>query len=527
MATTVAVYTRISRDLTGVQTATSRQERACRAYTEARGWTVLNVWEDVDLSAYQPKVRRPAFEDLVRQLRTGAFDGVLVWKLDRLVRRSSEFERFWHECETAGCFLASVTEPVDTSTEMGVAIVRILVTFANMESTTKGVRLKAKHRELAEQGRSPGRPAFGHTAARIVVPEEATLLQEAANRVIAGDSLRSIAEDWNSRGVPTPTGRNWGGPALGKILISPRLAGHRSLGDEIVARDCWEPILDAGTWAECCAVLAGGAAQRTARSGPALLTGLIRCARCGAWMSRCQHNKQPGYRCPGGASHCGGTAIPAEPIERWVLVMIRWRRTRPLRPHAPPEPDEAAARALEQCADSLRKLTRDYYVTSTLTRDEFLTARNALWDQRSALRAARRPPRQPLRPFNDMPMGELRALVQSELIALAVHPVAARGRREGRIDARWRDEVNVGAGPPGFIWGDPPPRRKPPDTTHEWLTATDAARYLGYETRRPVDLLIKNHTIPYTNTNTGTWLTKPDLDRYIDSCQIQPSQPRR
>src|SRR4051812_29574356 len=108
--TTIAIYTRLSLDRTnGAQTATFRQEQACRAFAAFRGWEVADVFEDVDVSAYDPSVHRPRFRALQLALQKGAVDGVLVWKLDRLVRRPSEFEKFWALCERKSMFLASVT----------------------------------------------------------------------------------------------------------------------------------------------------------------------------------------------------------------------------------------------------------------------------------------------------------------------------------------------------------------------------------------------------------------------------------
>src|SRR3954464_1817604 len=118
-----AIYTRLSVDTDGSQTATSRQEQACRAFADLRDWTVEDVFEDVDLSAYRKGVVRPSYERLLEAIDSGGIDGVVVWKVDRLVRRVAEFERFFSACESRGVVLASVTEPIDTSHELGVAIV--------------------------------------------------------------------------------------------------------------------------------------------------------------------------------------------------------------------------------------------------------------------------------------------------------------------------------------------------------------------------------------------------------------------
>ena len=90
--TRVAVYARSSSDRDGNQTSTDRQVVACRLLAEARCWEESSEYVDVDLSAYKA-VTRPRYEALLAAIRGGEIDGVVVWKLDRLVRRVVEFER--------------------------------------------------------------------------------------------------------------------------------------------------------------------------------------------------------------------------------------------------------------------------------------------------------------------------------------------------------------------------------------------------------------------------------------------------
>src|SRR4051812_7087734 len=198
MTTRLAIYTRISQADIETQTATTRQEHACRAFAAQREWHVSAVFEDVDLSAYQPGVVRPAYEAMLEAIRSGRVDGVLVWKLDRLVRRVAEFERFWTVCDEHHTLLASATEPIDTSTDLGLALVRILVALASLESATISLRLKALEAERARRGKPPhGKRPFGLSDGWTdLVPEEAALIREAANRVLAGNSLRQIVLDW-------------------------------------------------------------------------------------------------------------------------------------------------------------------------------------------------------------------------------------------------------------------------------------------------------------------------------------------
>jgi DNA invertase Pin-like site-specific DNA recombinase len=105
---------------------------------------------------------------------------VLVWKLDRLVRRPKDFERLWEVVERRGVFIASVTEPVDRSSPIGLAMLRILVALAGLESATTGIRIQASKRQAAEEGRPPPVKAYGLTRQWDgIVESEASVLREA------------------------------------------------------------------------------------------------------------------------------------------------------------------------------------------------------------------------------------------------------------------------------------------------------------------------------------------------------------
>ncbi len=63
----------------------------------------------------------------------------------------------------AGAFIASVTEPVDSSSPIGLAMLRILVPLAGLESAITGIRVRASKRQAAEAGRPPPVKAYGLT----------------------------------------------------------------------------------------------------------------------------------------------------------------------------------------------------------------------------------------------------------------------------------------------------------------------------------------------------------------------------
>ncbi len=337
------MYCRLSKDDSGSQTATMRQEKACRAFADLRGWSVRAVYEDVDLSAYQAHVKRPGYEALLKDLAAGRIDGVLVWKLDRLMRRPAEFERFWTVCEAAGAALASATEPIDTSNELGLALVRILVTFAGLESATMSVRQKAKQKEAADAGKPPGGPApFGHTARMAAVVEpEAELIREAARRIVAGESLNAVVVDWNARQIRTRLGVPFGAATIREMLRSHRLVGDRMLKGVVVATDCWPPILDRVLAAKARAVLADHSRRAPYPTKRYLLTGFLRCGRCGMRMhGRVRHHRLT-YGCP--ERRATGqrlrsvwcTGVPLEGLRPWAGDGPAPPASRPVRTSSP------------------------------------------------------------------------------------------------------------------------------------------------------------------------------------------------
>lgn len=386
----VAIYTRLSRDRTGEETATARQEADCRAYAQAKRWDVVEVYTDVDLSAYKRGVERPGYEAMLRAVGDRGVDAVLVWKLDRLVRRSAEFERFWDACERHGVALASVNDPVDTTTEIGVLIVRLLIGFAQMESATMSLRQRRKQEEMARDGlpRPSGTRPYGLTADWMsVVPHEAEIIVEGAERVIAGDSLHSIVRDWNARGIAPVSGDRWTATVLRHILRSPRTSGQREHRGVIVAKGVWPAILTPEKQARVLAVLNDPVRQPAPRQHQWLLSGLGRCGVCGRTLIGGAASAGARYICPAKPNGCQSVSIRSHILEPYVVDAFLARFVaRRLDGHRPADgldatlADQAAALQAE-----LDALARDFG-NGTIGRSEWVEARAPLSSRLDATR---------------------------------------------------------------------------------------------------------------------------------------------
>lgn len=539
MTRLAAIYTRISSDDAGVQTATGRQERLCRAWVAERSWEVAGVFEDVGRSAWADNVHRPAYEELLREVAGRRVDVVVVWRLDRLVRSPGQFERFLDACLAAGVEVASVTEPVSTSDPVSVAILRVLVTFAGLESDVKSIRIRARQRELAEQGRPPPGPrAYGYSKGyTAVVPEEAARILEAKDRVLDGESTATICRDWNQQGIPGARGLAWTPTVLSTVLSSPSLAGDRTYHGEVVAEGCWPPILDRLTSAEVRNVLAGQRGHATRMpDGHGLLRGSVRCGICGGTMYT-QHASGAGcnYTCarPRG---CGGVGITMGDLDEWItqLVLFRLESRRSTTGRLLWDRTDTNARIiiLNQESRQLRELNRRYFVTADVSYSEWVRARDDLTNatgQRLVRDAALRRPRgvpPSIRTWEIRNVwAELSLTARRAVIALELAWVTIGAGTKGR----WTPERIA----PEWLLPDPPPTSRPSPVSRpaRWgrpdpcdQPAADQLRHQGgpYDKHQAarlcgvwattVDATRRAGTLPSVRTHRGHVYTLEDLD---------------
>ena len=459
----VGVYARISDDKDGNQTATARQMADARAMAERKEWEVVDVFEDVDVSAFNTKAKRPEFERMLVAIREGEIDGVIVWKLDRLSRQQRDLARVLETCAPHKAFVASVTEPIDTRESYGQFVAELLVAQARMESANTSVRQKRKAREQAEQGLPPtnGKRCFGYDKRySVLVAEEAAVIREARDRLFAGETLRSVALDLGRRGVVGTEGNAWRAQLLKRLLVSSTIAGFREI-DGIRHQGSWPAVISEEESLRLRILL--HRRDGVPRSSPArkyLLTGFVRCGICAGRMSA--HRRASGsgqYLCQKapGYPNCGGMSVKSEPLEELVKELVIAAVDGPALAEALQargEEDDGLAEAVRRDEARLETLSRDFYADELLSREEFLAARGELIKRLEANRGqlARRARRGVLGAFvgdsgslrRAWEAGSLewrRSIVGALLDQVVVNPAPVKGRQPfdaSRVLPVWR-----------------------------------------------------------------------------------------
>lgn len=219
------------------------------------------------------------------------------------------------------------------------------------------------------------RRAFGHTAGgAAVVDAEARAIRQAAQRVLAGETLSSVVRDWNGRGLTTAAGGPWRVNSLSSLLLQDRLVAPPQIVDE-------------DTHARLVALHAsrGKGPRRATRRY--LLTGLLRCWRCGGGMRGMPRTKGADlYVCPGPAhGGCSGTAVTADHAETAITAMVLDRIER--RPAGGVPID--GQRAIRDLAEHRRRLDDlgELWASGQLGRDEWLSLRKKVGRRAEAAEA--------------------------------------------------------------------------------------------------------------------------------------------
>jgi site-specific DNA recombinase len=417
------------------------------------------------------------------------------------------------------------------------------VTFAGLESSTKSLRLKSAARAAALAGkRHPGARNYGYTSTgSAIVPEEAAAIREAATRVLRGETLRSIARDFNTRGIRRARGGLWVGNSLRGILEHPSLAGLRSYEGEIVAKGSWPAILDEATSARL-RLLFADPTRRHFSDQPTshLLRGFMRCGRCGGRLKPCQegHHRRKGYTCYPKPDGCGRIYIRCDGVDELVattaLDRIAEVRRRAIHGHRNGEaPKAAVAETLERHRVDLLRAARDYYVEHAIGHPQFLAVRDeldrVLGQERQELLSpltwemlTRLGTKAPQEAWDSFDLAQRREMLGAVLDHVVVHPAPRDSRFHAeRVEIFW---FGQGSLRPSATRAVPPPRRRRTDPD-ERLSTKQAADYLRVKDETVMRLIGWGDLVGQKGEH-GWFVTLAAVNALLEERRLRPQRPR-
>ncbi len=325
-----AVYVRISRDADGTEAGIERQESDCRAMAERMGLSVVRVFTDNDIGASsKSKKVRPSYRAMLDAVRAREFAVIIAYSNSRITRRPMDWEELMQLSESHGLEVHTVvSSSANFATADGKMILRYLAANDAAEADRISERVTRAKLQNVERGTYRGGPRpFGYQDGGMELhTAEADAVREASRRLLAGESLRSIAADLAKQGFTgtRATDKPLSMIQLRDILLRPRNAGLMEHRGTITGSAAWPAILDESMWQAVRSLLTDP--SRLTNTGSSVLKHLgsstYRCGRCGATLKA---SRSSGgylvYRCKDHAH----LSRRMEPIDELVRAVVTQR----------------------------------------------------------------------------------------------------------------------------------------------------------------------------------------------------------
>jgi len=375
---TAGLYVRVSTLNQVDRDSLSTQESRLRAYCNANGITVHKVYTDAGISAKDTK--RPGLETLLDDAKKGRVQAVLVTALDRITRSLRDLIKLVDFFQEHNVRFVSITQNIDSSSPFGRFMRDLLGLVARLEREVVAERVANDMYHRASLGKwNGGIVPFGYTTFQRIVdelaekgtpeeearriagertpepkklyidPEEADVVKRIFNTFIEIRSIRKTTNTLNSQGIRTRNGVTWASSSIHRILSNPTYIGKIWYGKrktdletgrlKKVQEEGWQvaigqhsPIVPEKNFREAQEVLKSISIKPTRAFRTYLLSGLLRCGKCGGPMHGYTFSKKPYnrtyvyYKCHNrssrGTSVCKGMTVPAKELEDFVVKTL-------------------------------------------------------------------------------------------------------------------------------------------------------------------------------------------------------------
>lgn len=256
--------------------------------------------------------RRPEYQRMLSDVKSGRLSGIVVYKLDRISRSLLDFARLSEELERHSVKLISCTEELDSGSAMGQMIIRLLIMFAEMEQKMISQRVRDNYRARAAKGMPLGGvPPYGYDKNWDLNTQQAAVVRRIYSMLITGRSLDSIARSLNAENIASPDKSIWTGQQVSRQLKNAAYTkadsrvlswlqdqGYQLLCKEEDYRTCvtvkkgdsmyiapasHESIIESETWITAQELLLRRKPSNNGGSGAAsFLQGIVICGKCGS-----------------------------------------------------------------------------------------------------------------------------------------------------------------------------------------------------------------------------------------------------
>lgn len=361
----IAIYCRVSTDEQAeFGYSIDEQKRLLEEWCKANDYIIYKCYSDRGISGKNIK-DRPALKELLSDAKEGKFDMVISWKINRVSRKLEDVLKIVNILEKNNITFKSYSEPFETDTPAGRMQFQMMALIGEFERGTIAQNVKMGMIAKAKSGNWCGGRVLGYDLVPNNSPEEekkgknkleinekeAEIVRFIFNEYSKGKGYKAITNKMNKLGYKTKKGNNFSVGSIRDILTNPVYIGEirynvrqnwsekrrRNINpNPIRVKGKHEAIIDRELWDKVQLILESkkGKPSRI-YDGEYLLTGILRCPKCGAGMviSRTTNTladgtkKRIAYYCCGnwknkGTSVCNSNTIRVDKANEYVFKKI-------------------------------------------------------------------------------------------------------------------------------------------------------------------------------------------------------------
>ena len=262
------------------------QEERLKEFCKFKRYNIYKVYQDAGISAKNDK--RPAYQEMIEDVKKGNINVIVALKLDRLTRSVYDIEKLMKFVNDYECDIDCMADESNTTTSNGRMVMRIMTSVSQNEIEKCSERTKFGMAGAIKNGHIPNRTGLGFKREnKKLVPDPLTkdIIVRIFDLYLEGKSHQAIANIYNKEKVLGKT--NWYDSTIQKILsnelykgdyVNGKRSKHPTYYENVI-----EPIVSKEKW-ESCQYQKLRNARHYERTATYLFTNKLKCSKCGNFL---------------------------------------------------------------------------------------------------------------------------------------------------------------------------------------------------------------------------------------------------
>lgn len=297
-AKVAGIYVRVStEDQAREGFSLEEQKERLREFCKFKRYKVHKIYEDAGISAKNDK--RPAYQELMEDVKNKRINVIVAFKLDRLTRSVFHIEKLMKIVNDYKCDIDCMADESNTTTSNGRMVMRIITSVSQNEIERCSERTKIGVAGAIKKGHIPSVAPIGFTRDnKKLVPCDETkhIIIRTFDLYLEGKSHQAISNLYNKENL---LNKKWYDSSISKILSNHLYKGDymsgRTTGNLVFYENIVEPIVSKEKW-EACQEQKLRNARHYERTATYLFINKLRCSKCNCYLGGTATTKPNGVK---------------------------------------------------------------------------------------------------------------------------------------------------------------------------------------------------------------------------------------